>query len=267
MPELAEVEFFRRQWASALGDRVTKVSLHARSRIFRDTRPYTLRKALEGTRFHSAEAHGKQLLFGFEPGVWIGVQLGMTGRLLLAAPDHVPDRHDHFVLALPSQSLVFRDPRMFGRVRFERSLARPAWWCALPSPILSPGFSRDHVREFFSRHPRPPIKAVLLDQRAFPGIGNWMADEILWRARLHPALPAGELSEEDRERLRRAVRQVSREALEVIGRDWSEPPVTWLFSHRWKDGGSCPRKTCRNPLIREEIRGRTTCWCPICQRG
>jgi formamidopyrimidine-DNA glycosylase len=117
-----------------------------------------------------------------------------------------------------------------------------------------------------ARSARSPLKAVLLDQGAFPGIGNWMADEILWRCRLHPAIPAGRLAATDVARLRKEIRHVAREALRIIAPDWTDPPETWLFRHRWKDGGHCPRRGCGAGLRRETVRGRTTCWCPACQK-
>ena len=65
--------------------------------------------------------------------------------------------------------------------------------------------------------------------------------------------------------LRQTIQQVSQQAMETIGETWADPPDTWLFNHRWKDGGHCPR--CRTPLIREDLRGRTCCWCPKCQKA
>ncbi len=101
-------------------------------------------------------------------------------------------------------------------------------------------------------------------QERFPGVGNWMADEILWRARLHPGTLCGELAGEEVAQLFRAVRWVSRTAVEIVSDDWSYPP-SWLFRHRWEAGGACPR--CRTALGRATIGGRTTAWCPRCQPG
>ena len=97
-------------------------------------------------------------------------------------------------------------------------------------------------------------------QQAFPGVGNWMADEILWRSRIHPKILAGNLNTYKRKMLYRRTQEVSRDALKVIGSDWNTPPDNWLFNHRWKDGGSCPQTGA--PLKREKIGGRTTCWSP-----
>lgn len=111
---------------------------------------------------------------------------------------------------------------------------------------------------------RSPVKGALLDQDTFPGIGNWMADEILWRAKLHPRRPCYSLDGEEFLHLHQTTRWVSREALRIIGTNWGEPPDTWLFQHRWKDGGLCPATGA--PLRRETIAGRTTAWSPERQR-
>jgi formamidopyrimidine-DNA glycosylase len=101
-------------------------------------------------------------------------------------------------------------------------------------------------------------------QERFPGIGNWMADEILWRAAIHPRQPAGSLDAPAIRALYREIRAVCRNALRVIGTDWSEPPDTWLFNHRWKKGSACPRTGAK--LMHAAIGGRTTCWSPARQK-
>ena len=101
-------------------------------------------------------------------------------------------------------------------------------------------------------------------QERFPGIGNWMADEVLWRAGFHPEAKAGAFGPLSVRKLHRTMREVCADAMRVIGKDWGDPPASWLFNHRWKDGGSCPRT--KEPLHRAEVGGRTTCWSPARQR-
>lgn len=91
-----------------------------------------------------------------------------------------------------------------------------------------------------------------------------MADEILWRSQLHPATRAIQLNRAKRELLYGKLREVCADAMAVIGADWSTPPDTWLFNHRWKDGGRCPQTGVA--LKRETIGGRTTCWSPKWQK-
>jgi formamidopyrimidine-DNA glycosylase len=101
-------------------------------------------------------------------------------------------------------------------------------------------------------------------QSGFAGIGNWMADEILWRATISPLARAGALSAAQRARLLHETRFVASEALRIIGPDFADPPRDWLIHQKWKREGVCPRH--RSPLRKEMIGGRTTAWCPRCQK-
>ena len=263
MPELAEVEFFRKQWNAGIGAKVLSVELHARKRIFRDMNTRDLISSLTGARYLRSSTHGKQLLFEFSDGARLGIHLGMSGALRMETASSRSEKHDHLVLRQQKCALVFRDPRLFGRVRFHRGEDDPSWLQQSAPAINSTGFDRAFVDRFLKQHARAPIKAVLLMQRGFVGIGNWMADEILWRAGLAPALAAGKLTVAQRARLFLATRFVARESLRIIGADDSDPPRSWLIHQRWKPGGICPRH--RTPLRRETIGGRTTAWCTKCQ--
>ena len=269
MPELAEVEFYRKRWAQvATGATITRVLLHSKAKIFRGTQPAAIRRTLEGATLQHSEAAAKQMLFRFSGDAWIGVHLGMSGELRAEAPDFAPGRHDHLVLVTARHALVFADPRMFGRVQFHVGAEPPAWWTSIAPAVIARAFTVDAVADFLRRRGRAPIKAVLLMQERFPGIGNWMADEILWRAAIHPRRAAGSLSPDEVRTLWREARHVCRLALDTIaGRGDRLPPDlnahiprSWLFWHRWEDGGRCPRTGAE--LVREEIGGRTTCWSP-----
>lgn len=263
MPELAEVEYFRKKWNPGLAQKITSVHLHAEKRVFRETSTSLLARKIRGRPFRSSHAHGKQMLFRFGSDAWLGLHLGMTGRLLSASSAHQPRSHDHLVLRTASHSLIFRDPRLFGRVRFALSPRAPPWWSQLPPPIHSPKFTAAYLRKICARRARSPLKALLLMQQFFPGIGNWMADEVLWQALLCPRTPPGRLSPKSISLLHTRLRQICRISLRLIGHDYSNPPRTWLYRHRWRPGGSCPR--CHRRLSRAPIGGRTTCWCPTCQ--
>ncbi len=273
MPEFAEVEFFRKRWAqAAAGQRIKSVELHPAAKIFRGTSPAAIRRALTSAKYLSSEAQAKQMLFRFSGGAWVGVHLGMSGELTVRPAGCTPAKHDHLVLHTPKHSLVFSDPRMFGRVQFHHGPAAPAWWTKIAPPILSPEFTIEVVAAFLKRRARAPIKAVLLMQERFPGVGNWMADEILWRAAIHPRRLAGSLKSAEVKTLWRECGHVCRLALDTIaGRGNYLPPDlnahiprTWLFWHRWEDGGLDPRT--KTPLSRAEIGGRTTCWSPARQK-
>jgi formamidopyrimidine-DNA glycosylase len=264
MPELAEVEYFRRQWDSGFGSRVTGVGTHPEKRVFRGVDVVVLEKTLTGAKLLRSEGHGKQMLFSFSPGASLGIHLGMSGLLRVESGGFLPGKHDHLVLFQEKRSLVYSDPRMFGRIRFALGKGKPEWWKDLPPAVISPAFTRAVLREHLRRGPRSPIKAVLLDQTIFPGIGNWMADEILWQMKLHPATRAGDLDASQQRDLWRASRAICRTALKTIGVDWKEPPKNWLIHRRWEKAGHCPRDG--TLLDHATIAGRTTAWCPVCQK-
>lgn len=272
MPELAEVEFFRKRWAlPGTGAVIHRVHVHADRKVFRGTDAPALQQALTGRPLGPSQTAAKQMLFRAGEHGWLGIHLGMTGELFPAPPTLEPGRHDHLVLFQKERALVFRDPRMFGRVLFHEGSTAPDWWRRIAPPILSAAFTLDAVTAFLQRRRRSPLKAVLLQQERFPGVGNWMADEILWRAALHPARPAGKLTPAEVRRLWRECRQVCRQALAVIAGKGDQMPAdlnvgiprSWLFLHRWRDGGRCPRTG--GPLARATIGGRTTCWSPARQ--
>lgn len=264
VPELAEVEFFRRQWDCGLGKKILAMQLHARKRIFRGTNTRQLMLRLRDARLLRSTTLGKQMLFEFSGGNWLGIHLGMSGTLRVEPAGFRSQKHDHLVLQQAKCALVFRDPRQFGRVRFHSATEPPAWWKNFGPEINSAAFNAGFLDTFFHRHSRAPIKAVLLLQSGFPGIGNRMADEILWRARIAPASIAGRLTERRRGAILRATRFVARGSLRFVAEQNSDPPASWLIHERWKKGGLCPRH--RTKLRRETIGGRTTAWCSRCQK-
>lgn len=272
MPELAEVEFYRKRWhQAAVGQTVRKVRAHAAKKIFRSAPAAKIRASLVGARLQSSATAAKQMAFRFDNGTWLGIHLGMTGELTAVTAGQRAAKHDHLVLDFDEVSVVFSDPRMFGGVRFHPGPDAPEWWTRIAPSLLSPAFTKRELTAFLTRRAKAPIKAVLLMQERFPGIGNWMADEILWRAAIHPAQPAGSLTPAEITVLYRQIRTVCRHAMDrIAGRGDLLPPDlnvgipgTWLFNHRWRDGGTCPRT--KTALERADIGGRTTCWSPARQ--
>lgn len=264
MPELAEVDYYRRQWDPGIGSKITAVSAHWRSRVFRDSRRRLTSQVLVEATLVRSQSHGKQMLFQFTKDLWLRVHLGMTGGLRVEPAGYLPGRHDHLVLAQRNQCLVFSDPRQFGRVRLDREPTFPVWWRTLPPSILTREFTLEWMSEFLDRHRKYPIKAALLHQEGFPGIGNWMADEILWRSRLRPDRISGRLPSDERRRLWQALRFVARGAMRSIAPAFADPPRSWFYHARWTDGNPCP--THGIILKRGTVGGRTTAWCPLCQR-
>lgn len=278
MPELAEVELARRIWSPAIGEQVTSVETHPKTRVYRDTPAPAIQAALTGAQFMASRSHGKRLLFTFQKDketLPLEVHLGMSGRLAFGPHDHEAHKHDHLLIRFSDLTLIFNDYRQFGRAHLHES-AEP--WSSLPPEVLDRRFSPAYVRKLLEKRPRTSLKALILDQTCFPGIGNWMADEICWRMKMHPATATALL---DGDSLRKETQFVTRGALrhvadknEGVLADPSQgftaggyvsqvPPKSWLFQHRWQKGGHCPR--CRTELARATIATRTTAWCPVCQ--
>jgi formamidopyrimidine-DNA glycosylase len=263
VPELAEVEYYRTRWNPGLGEKILAVHLHTGKRVFRGTDESALRQ-LAGQRLQGSEASAKQMLFRFSGDYWLGIHLGMTGRLSVEPRAFAPGKHDHLVLFQGKRALVFNDVRQFGRVLIHRGKEAPVWWSRIPPAVTSQAFTLQRMGLFLDRRAKLAIKAALLLQDGFPGVGNWMADEILWRAGIDPARPCASLTAVERRKLWREIRFVSREALKKIGKDFGDPPRNWLFHERWGRKGRCPKH--KTPLQHETIGGRTTASCPKCQR-
>ena len=276
MPELAEVEWYRKQWDVGRGDVIVDLALHARNRIFRGTNMRKLQRGLVGAKYLGSDQRGKRMLFKFSgdnPEIigarenmrsWLGIHLGMTGKIYVAPAKFRAAKHDHLVLYQSDRALVFTDSRQFGRVRFHHGADEPDWWRSDAPEIMSRDFNREFLDTILDRHRKAPIKAVLLLQNGFPGIGNWMADEILWRAKILPSRRARSIREDERAALLRETKFVVKRSLETLGKDFSDPPRGWLIHQRWNRRGICPRH--RTPLRHATIGGRTTAWCPRCQK-
>ena len=185
----------------------------------------------------------------------LGLHLGMAGRIVVDAAeagddDGRPARWDRFVLHFADGGrLVLRDKRRLGRVRLEPDLDGVG-----PDAAT---ISRDALRARVGRG-SAPLKARIMDQSVLAGVGNLLADETLWRARLSPLRPAGALDAGELDRLRRELRAAVRSAIREGGVHTGE-----LIRHR-RRGGHCPR--CGAELRRATVGGRTTWWCPAEQR-
>ncbi len=247
MPELPEAERARRQVERVLGRRIADVD----DRDGYVCRPHAsgeIAAALTGRRLTAAHRRGK---FMWAPtdddGPELGLHLGMAGRIVVDEPAH--ERWDRFALEFEGGGrLALRDPR-----RLSRAVIEPDFSHVGPD---AGEVSREEFRRRIGRG-TAPLKARLLDQGAIAGIGNLLADEILWQARLSPLRRCDELSMEELDELRRATRRAIRNAIRRGGAHTG----TLNPQRRW--GGRCPR--CGDDLARATVGGRTTYWCPTDQ--
>ncbi|MDT0343480.1 Fpg/Nei family DNA glycosylase [Streptomyces litchfieldiae] len=259
MPELPDVEGFRRVVReSGQGRRITGVSV-ADPGVLRGVTPARLRKALTGRRLTEPERHGKWLVARTD-GPAALLHFGMTGRLLALSADDPPAPHDRVTFDLDDgQQLRYRDQRKLQGLWLAPTDADIGRIIGDQGPDALSLTRPDLDRLLEGRRGR--VKSVLTDQAAVAGLGNLLADEILWRARIRPARPARDLGPEERHRLADAMRQALRSSVRA-GHVPTRP--SWLTGHRDDPEPVCPR--CSGPLRRDRVSGRGTVWCPRCQR-
>ena len=273
MPELPEVETVRRRIAPLVEGTTIASAEIVDPRLTRPVSPSLVADALVGERIAAVERRGKYLLWRLESGRTLVVHLRMTGSLLhFPAGDLPADAHRRATLALDTGAAVgYRDVRRFGTWELlDDGHLRPYLASRLGPEPLAPSFTSARLARIVAGR-RAPIKAVLLDQRRIAGIGNIYADEALWRARIHPRRPAGELDAPEIAHLHRAVRAALRRGVELNGstlRDYVTPDgegggMQHEFHVYGRLGEPCDR--CGRPIERIVVGGRGTWLCPRCQ--
>jgi formamidopyrimidine-DNA glycosylase len=257
LPELPDVEGFRRVLAKhAAGKRIESVDVIDRG-MLKGTSPQTLGRAVKGKRFADPHRHGKWLIAPVD-GAEVLMHFGMTGLLEWVA-DAERHPHDRIVFACEGGELRYRNMRRFGAVRLARDERERERETGRLGPDAH-GLDPERFLELLARR-RGSIKAALMDQKLLAGVGNLLADEILWRAGVDPRTPVPRLSRARRERLQSALRDTIRESIPAGRVPHGD---RWLTRVRDDREPSCPR--CGTALRKATVAGRTACWCPRCQR-
>jgi formamidopyrimidine-DNA glycosylase len=264
----------------AKGRRIVEAHVADDPIVFEGMAPARIRRALVGRRVRAVRRHGKHLWLELDRRPWPCLHFGMTGGIHLPAGRAVrlvsdgrvlrqdwPPRFTKLHLRFAGGGeLALADGRRLGRIRLRRDPATEP-------PISTLGFDTLHELPTASRfhallrERNAPIKAVLLDQSFAAGIGNWIADEVLYQAGIAPKRRARTLSAAEAGRLRAKIRSVIGLAVRA-GSDSDRYPRWWLFHRRWghRRGGP-PATTARGEHIRHEtVGGRTTAWVPTVQR-
>jgi formamidopyrimidine-DNA glycosylase len=257
MPELPDVEGFRRFLARrAAGRRIEEVSV-PNPAILRNTTPQAIGRALSGRTLARPRRIGKWLLAPAD-GYVLLLHFGMTGLLSWASARDRTHRHDRLILRLEGGELRYRNMRMLGGVWLARDEAEARRLTGPLGPDAA-RIDRTQLEELLDGS-RAGIKALLMNQRRIAGIGNELSDEILWRARVHPLRRASSLDRRERGRIHRALRDVI-----AIANRHGRIPVEdrWLRGQRGRRDPRCPR--CRRPIERTTVAARTAYWCPGCQ--
>lgn len=274
MPELPDVDVARGAARRVAGGRrIVGVWCAEDPIVFEGVGAARLRRALLGRRVRAVGRHGKHLWFELDRRPWLCLHFGMTGSLHTSRTPGVrvvspapawPPRFTKLRLTFDDGGeLVIADARRLGRIRLRDDPRREppisllgfdALW-ELPPPTR---FAR------LLRARTAPVKAVLLDQSFAAGVGNWIADEVLYQARIDPRRPARSLSDAEARRLRATLRSVLATAVR-LGADGDRFPRRWLFHRRWDRRAGV--LTARGEKIcRVTIAGRTAAWVPGVQR-
>ena len=278
MPELPEVERGRRiAERTAVGRRIERVRCDDDPIVFHGVTPRSCRRALTGGEVRGTGRHGKYLWLELDSRPWPVIHFGMTGALrakdepplqLESGPDESPGawppRFSKLHLFLDDGGeLVFTNARRLGRVRMVNDPRAE-------SPIRDLGFdplldlpsARDLAAAIGRR--TVTLKGLLLDQSFAAGVGNWIADEVLYQAGLDPRRRACSLDPDEVRRLRTKLGHVVRTAVRVDA-DNRRFPKGWLFHRRWHRGGSDVTSDGLS-IRRDTVAGRTTAWVPERQR-
>jgi formamidopyrimidine-DNA glycosylase len=279
VPELPEVDASRlTARRTAVGRRIVRVQCADDPIVFGGVPAARIRRALVGSRVLGIHRHGKHLWFELDRRPWPLLHFGMTGglhtrgarrvRLMSSGRrgpgDEWPPRFAKLALTFDDGGeLVFADARRLGRVRLRRDPTKEPPISLLGFDALLGVPSLPRFRALLAER-SAPMKAVLLDQTFAAGVGNWIADEILYQARIAPRRRADSLSDDEVRRLRAALRAVVVTAVRARA-DSDRFPRAWLFHARWERalGSVTPRG---EPIRRETIAGRTAAWVPSVQR-
>jgi formamidopyrimidine-DNA glycosylase len=273
MPELPEVETVRRGLEPILtGRRLDRVAI-LDSRLTRPEPPEAIATRLEGDRVVAVGRRGKYVVIELASGNHLLVHLRMTGSFGAGENGALEDDpHRRAVVTLDDGSdVVYRDVRRFGTwTLLEQDEVGDYLDARIGPEPFARRFSATGLAESLSGR-RAPIKAVLLAQKAVAGVGNVYADEALWRARIHPARPAGALGVGEVRALHRAVRSVLRTGISRQGatlRDYRDPAgrvgrMQDELAVYGREGEPCPR--CGTPIQKGRVGSRGTWYCPRCQ--
>lgn len=283
MPELPEVETVRRGLEPVMTGRII-VHAQVNRPDLRWPLPPHMAERLTGARVLGLRRRSKYILADLSTAETLLIHLGMTGRMLVSgAPlgqfthDHpAPQKHDHVVLDMEGGARVtFNDARRFGAMDLlptETAEAHPLLSALGPEP-LGNAFDEAWLSQRLAGR-RTPIKTALLDQHIVAGLGNIYVCEVLFRARLHPARLAGDLTPAQVAALVPLIREVLAEAIEAGGsslRDYRQADgELGYFQHTFRvygrEGEACRTPGCTGIVARLVQSGRSSFFCPACQR-
>jgi len=260
MPELPDVETFKRYLdATSLHQPIKGVNVRS-AYVLKGVSERELGRQLKGRSLERSCRHGKHLFVRTDGDLWLRLHFGMTGSLEYLRDQRQAPKDTRVLFGFANHSrLAFRDQRKFGEIGLLKDVDEFLRKRALGPDALDINLSQ--FKGIFKKH-RAAVKTILLNQKLIAGIGNIYADEILFRARIHPATQASALKKKTVTELLRATRHILKEAIDAQA-DADLMPRSWLLPHRGK-GGKCPR--CGRLLKSSRIGGRTAWFCAYCQK-
>jgi formamidopyrimidine-DNA glycosylase len=259
MPELPDVEGYRRYWSRYMTDQTVRRIEVPTPAIVRNRSVSGLGRSLVGRRFDRPNRHGKWMIAPTD-GPALLLHYGMTGALRWSGRGaEGRHRHDRLIVVTGDGEMRYRNMRMLGGAWLARDEHELDGIVGPLGPDAADLDSQELAALLDGR--RGGAKATLMNQRVVAGIGNELSDEILWRARIHPARRLDSLSPSKRAELARVTEDVLNESSRH-GRIPREPG--WLEEQRGLREAHCPRGHGR--LRRSRVAGRTSYWCPRCQR-
>ncbi len=283
MPELPEVETVRRGLLPVLEGEVIEHAQVRRADL-RWPFPPQLAERLSGKRIMALRRRSKYILADLSSGETLIMHLGMSGRILISGGavgrhhhDHpAPAKHDHVILDMQGGArITFNDARRFGAMDLTPTEATEDHWLLAPlgPEPLGNSFNENYlIARLKGRN--TPIKTALLDQRVVAGLGNIYVCEVLHRTGISPRRKAGQISPGRVARLVPAIRAVLGEAIEAGGSSLKDYVQTdgnlGYFQHRFsaydREGQACATPGCGGKIRRIVQSGRSTFYCPSCQR-
>jgi formamidopyrimidine-DNA glycosylase len=267
MPELPEVEAIVRKLrrASIVGVEIAAVQV-LRPRAVHPQGPSEMASAI-GQRFRKLERRGKNIVLHLDGGLAFRVHLRMTGNLYVIPQAGLHTDTVRVLIALrDGRALVLDDPRLLGSV----NLYSPQELAVKLRQIGIDPTNKAFTAELLSaaaKKSRKPVKVFLMDQRAVSGLGNIYSAEALFRARIHPAKPANRLRRDRVSKLHTAIRDVLNKAIPAALRSYTRPGNHAGMEYFVYDREGEPCRVCGRSIQRIEQAGRSTYFCPYCQRG
>ena len=271
MPELPEVETIVRGLRSQISNLEFSGVEVCLEKCVQGSKQ-TLIEGIRKKKIRAVARRGKNIVVSLGGGEVLRVHLGMTGRLLLVPEDSPREKHTHLIFSFRRRPLQLRyvDSRRFGRVFWEKTEGGSGSSLSRLGPEPLEISAPDFIRRARSR--RREIKPLLLDQHFLAGVGNIYADESLHRAGIHPRRKSHSLGGTTMLRLLKALRQVLQESIRAGGssvRSYvNSAGVVGGFQHflrvYGREGEPC--RTCGRKIVRETVGGRSSFYCPRCQR-